>query len=146
MNTISRKAFTMVELIFVIVIIGILAAVAIPKLGSTADLAYMAKGQSTLATVRSAISTERQKMILRSEFTDVSIYNASGRVFTRFTDDNGSRILDNDIASCTDIGCWNTSDGVSYTFYREATPDCTYKLEDNRFVDITTGGCTEIED
>lgn len=32
-----KKAFTMVELIFVIVIIGILAAVAIPKLAATRD-------------------------------------------------------------------------------------------------------------
>jgi prepilin-type N-terminal cleavage/methylation domain-containing protein len=34
---ISKKAFTMVELIFVIVIIGILSAVAIPRLAATRD-------------------------------------------------------------------------------------------------------------
>lgn len=33
----KRKAFTMVELVFVIVILGILAAVAIPKLSATRD-------------------------------------------------------------------------------------------------------------
>ena len=32
-----KKAFTMIELIFIIVIIGILAVVAIPKLSSTTD-------------------------------------------------------------------------------------------------------------
>ncbi len=39
----SRKAFTMVELIFVIVIIGILSAIAIPKLAATRDDAVISR-------------------------------------------------------------------------------------------------------
>ena len=142
----NRKAFTMLELVFVIVIIGILSAIAIPKFSATANLAQMSKGKSTLATVRSALATERQKNILRGTgSTAISIYNASGRIFTRFTDVNGSRILDNDLPRCTELGCWSVSSGT-YTFYREATPNCTYTITNNRFVDTTTGGCTELED
>ena len=44
----SKKAFTMVELIFVIVIIGILASVAIPKLAITRDDAKISKIVSNL--------------------------------------------------------------------------------------------------
>jgi len=52
-----KKAFTMVELIFVIVIIGILGAVAVPKLMATRDDAYIVKNSQYIMSIMTEIST-----------------------------------------------------------------------------------------
>ena len=66
-----KKAFTMIEMVFVIVVIGILSAIAVPTFAATRDDAEVSKGRAEVAALRSAISTARQKRILRGVFTDL---------------------------------------------------------------------------
>jgi len=47
-----KKAFTMIELILIIVVIGVLAAIATPRIGTTRDDAVLVK---TMAEIRTAI-------------------------------------------------------------------------------------------
>ncbi|MBU0631942.1 type II secretion system GspH family protein [bacterium] len=70
-----KSAFTMIELVFVIVILGILAAIAIPKLAATRDDAKIAKGATELATAVADIAsyyTAQGTLGLVSKMTNVS--------------------------------------------------------------------------
>jgi prepilin-type N-terminal cleavage/methylation domain-containing protein len=66
----KRAGFTMIELIFVIVILGILAAVAIPKLAATRTDAEVSKAASDLATVITDIGSY---YTAQGQFADLSV-------------------------------------------------------------------------
>lgn len=67
------KAFSMIELIFVIVILGIIASIAIPKISVSRLDAFYAAIMADIASVQSAI---QQKFLLE----DVSSSNRNGQL------------------------------------------------------------------
>ncbi len=65
----DRKGFTLIELLIVVVIIGILAAIAIPKFSNTKEKAYLAAMKSDL---RNLVTAEE------AYFSDYTTYTSSG--------------------------------------------------------------------
>ena len=97
-NQKSKKAFTMIELVFVIVIIGILASVAIPRLAATRDDAEITKARTVLSAVRNSLSMERQKRILRGEFDQITEVGDDTNVFGNFYTGSGASSVDTGVS------------------------------------------------
>ena len=140
MQTSSKKAFTMIELVFVIVVIGILSAIAIPKLAATRDDAVITKAIATIGSVRSAIATERQKRILRGDFTPVGDLALAGGndtpIFDFFDGNNTLPVLEYSLRSCADgtaKGCWVRTNATTYTYTMPTTGTAVFTLSNNRF-------------
>jgi prepilin-type N-terminal cleavage/methylation domain-containing protein len=71
----NRKGFTLIELLIVVVIIGILAAIAIPKFASTKEKAYLASMKSDL---RNLATAEEGYFADKQVYTNVSASNLAG--------------------------------------------------------------------
>jgi len=148
MNIKLKQAFTMIELIFVVVIIGILASVAVPRLSATRDDAEITKARTVVASVRNAIAMERQKRILRGNFTPITAIggNETG-VFGNF-DNNSSlpKILEYGEVNSTDNGHWAFITGGIYRFHcRALGGNVDFNITNGRFVcDNDVDGCKQL--
>ncbi len=71
----DRKGFTLIELLIVVVIIGILAAIAIPKFSATREKAYFSAMKSDLRNLQTA-----QEMYYTSPNSDYSYAATTGEL------------------------------------------------------------------
>ena len=75
----DTKGFTLIELLIVVVIIGILAAIAIPKFASTREKAFVSSMKSDLRNL-----SNQQELYYADNFT----YSTDGAALEMFPSDN----------------------------------------------------------
>jgi general secretion pathway protein G len=112
----SKKAFTMIELIFVIVILGILSSIAISKMAVTRDDAIITKGRSQVASIRNAITLAKSIRMMEGK---ASLYpdtldSSAGKLFDMAKD--GTKLLDYPIYEKKADGHWTKKSNNVYTF------------------------------
>ncbi len=145
-----KKAFTMIELVFVIVVLGILSSVAIYKMAVTRDDAQIVKGKANVAAIRNAISLTRSVNMLEANtirvgrLDDATINREQEELF----DGNATtRLLDYPIISRNSEGHWMKT-GTNTYVYNVMNLDIvfTYTPNDGRFTCSTTTANAEMNE
>lgn len=125
----KRNAFTLVELIFVIVIIGVLSAVAIPKFKSLKQNAEVkALIKTTTDAAASAVSAAVNQSDLEENATVTlgDLVTVQGKGWTYIDDTNGSYEYNTTVGNVATIQLNKAARTVNYTI------DC------NNFVDTVS--------
>ena len=150
----NHLGFTMIELIMVIVIVGILAAVAIPKFAMNRDDAIITNAKTVISSIRSALATEKQRRVLSGNFTPITTLSSATwynvPIFDGFDGLIANSVLEYPLQSCLDTtqdGCWIDNAGGRYTYIMPRTKEnVIFLVVNNKFnCEIPTSvGCIKL--
>jgi len=120
MKTNNNKGFTLIELIMVIVILGILAAVVVPKFFSLTDEAHAKNKKSVIGTIKSGLNLYAANQL---------VANGSRDFPTSGTTDGAlvlTSILDEVPADWSVVGSSLIADTIGYQYGANATATSCY--------------------
>ena len=138
----------MIELVFVIVVLGVLASIAISKMAVTRDDAMIVKGKSQVSAIRSAIVLQKSKNMMRGleNGGNPTTLDALGTVtssdgnklfdYDTNASDPTKKLLDYPVYSKNANGHWRKTAANKYSFrvlnedinftYNAGSFDCTH--------------------
>jgi len=146
-----KNAFTMIELVFVIVILGILATIAVPKFAATREDAQTTKGRADVASIRSAIISERQSRLIKGDSSWISqLHGLNNGYYFDGVDENHTLLMYG-IKAEDKNGHWHgqgvSGDNFTYKFKLEDADNIfTYNPSNGTFKCTSGNRCSELSD
>ena len=143
----------MIELVFVIVVLGILGAIAIPRLAATRDDAILVKGKSQISAIRSGIAMQKSKRLLEGTTPfilaslDTAALNTDDERLFNFADGNASNVLEYPIFSKQNHdGSWvkTAANQYDFTFENGTTISFDYNSTTGVFGCGTSADCLSL--
>jgi len=131
----KKSGFTLIELIFVIVIIGLLASFAAPKFMQTRASASSTSAKSIVSSIRTAIETKHGEWMINDNLGTSDGYTPQGypiRLDDASLNKGGEKLFDGNstlpllktpILSCLNNDCWykageDNDKNISYYIYK----------------------------
>ena len=140
-NSNLRQGFSLIELVFVLIIIAILGIVALPRFSDTRTHAISTQAKMTVTAIRNAISIEKQKRLFRHDFSNIAqlsqSYGYNIPIFDSFDDEGKHLVLDYPLHACEDSeekGCWIAEDPTHYRYIMPLKGSVMFTLVRNRFI------------
>lgn len=136
----NKNSFSILELIFIVVIMGILATVSIPKLLNTKDNASIIRVQNDLNVIQNGLKEYQTKHILQ---------NDDGVLDSLDKDDISlfSNILETPFVASDDINCWTKISNTKYRYNLSSNQNIEFIYDKDDFsfsCDKTLDICKEI--
>ena len=143
----KEEGFTLVELLIVVIILGILAAVAIPQFGSSTDDAKLSTLQSNLSSLRNAVELYKQEhdneypgLVSEGDGTTATNAGSCPQAFefqlARYTDITGVASVD---YNAGEKGPYVKKGIPENPFNNDASVECDFLVNDIT-TQATTGG------